>query len=158
MNLPSWARERFQPHQSVLGYYSTHGNRWLEKSQKGKIRGKWEDNSLLKHVQLRSQLCVGGKAEIFISTHLKDRFLGRFKTPDIKNKTMMIQKNVQEILFIILGYEGFLKIKNRKILRNATALKLKFFYLKIRLKDRGHTSNFFSSKDTVQGFSYDATG
>ena len=35
------------------------------------------------------------------------------------------------MLFIILGYEGYFKIKNCKILRNMTPLKLKTFYLKI---------------------------
>lgn len=53
------------------------------------------------------------------------------------------------MLYIILGYEGLLKIKNHKILRNMTPLKLKSFYLKSINKIKRHKTNF-SSEGTFQ--------
>lgn len=47
------------------------------------------------------------------------------------------------MLLIILGYEGFLKIKNHKILRNMMPLKLKSLYLKTINKIKRHKTDFY---------------
>lgn len=103
----------------VTMYTCNHGNKWLrDYLQKEKIRReRWGQGVGI----IDSSIHVAEILAVFLGKILRplpqmvSKFSDGFKKPDMKNKIQMIQKTVQEVLFIILEYERFLKIKNYKI-------------------------------------------